>query len=136
MNFSKAIKDVKFQPDGIILTLPVMFFEDRGMSTGLFKRVFERQMRDEDNVWNFRLTNLPINDVLYVYLVFAKHIQYRANLVQYERGVDKSLGDSIDGTMRHFKNSNWVVFTGPIVKPPHEWPMKGFQGFRYTAKLF
>lgn len=24
----------------------------------------------------------------------------------------------------------------PVVKPPYEMPQKGFQGFRYTTKLF
>lgn len=123
-------------PDGIMLTLPTMFFKDRNMSTDDFKKYFERFMQKEDAIWNFKLTNLPKFEVIYVYLVFDKQVQYRCMLVQYERNITKSFRDAADGKLRLFKNENWVIFTGPVVKPPHEWPQKGFQGFRYTAELF
>ena len=129
-------KDPMLLPEGIMLTLPTMFFEDRKMSTEEFKKVFERHMQGEGTYWNFKLTNLPTHEVLYVYLVFEKKVQYRCNLMMYERGKSKSFKDSSDKKVRHFKNTNWVLFTGPVVKPPHEWPQKGFQGFRYSTKLF
>jgi hypothetical protein len=56
--------------------------------------------------------------------------------MQYERNVSKSFKDARDGKVRDFPKCNWVLFTGPVVKPPYEWPQKGFQGFRYTTKLF
>lgn len=129
-------KDPSIMPEGIMLTLPVMFFEDRKMTTEHFKKVFERHMQGDDSWWNFKLTNLPKFDVSYVYLIFDKHVQYRCNLMNYERNVSKSFKDSADKEVRHFDNCNWVLFTGPVIKPPHEWPQKGFQGFRYTTKLF
>lgn len=119
-----------------MLTLPVQFFEDREMNIDQFKKVFERHMAGEESWWNFKLTNLPTVDVAYVYLVFDKQVQYRCNLMQYERNVSKQFKDSHDRRVRNFDNCNWVLFTGPVVKPPHEWPQKGFQGFRYTTKLF
>lgn len=129
-------KDPSLQPDGIVLTLPVAFFQDRGTTIDQFKKMFERYMRREDAIWNFKLTNLPLHDIAYVYLVFDKHLQYRAQFVQYERGVAKSFYDAPDRRVRVFPPTNWVLFTGPVVKPPYEWPMKGFQGFRYSIKLF
>lgn len=129
-------KDPSIMPDGIVLTLPVAFFKDRGMSYSEFEKLFERYMRREDAIWNFRLTNLPKHDVAYVYLIFDGFLQYRANLVQYERNVAKKFYDSPDGRVRSFPPSNWVLFTGPIVKAPQDWPLKGFQGFRYCTKLF
>jgi hypothetical protein len=130
-------KDPNIQPEGIMLTLPTQFFTDRGMTTDQFKKYFERLMKEEDTIWNFRLTNLPtIMDIAWVYLVFDKHVQYRMNFVQYERGVSKQFKDSTDQRVRDFPNANWVIFTGPPTKPPHYWPQKGFQGFRYTTKLF
>lgn len=129
-------KDPSIQPDGIVLTLPVAFFQDRRMNTDLFKKMFERYMRHEDAIWNFKLTNLPLQDVAFVYLVFDGFLQYRANLVQYERNVAKKFKDAPDRRIRSFPTTNWVLFTGPVVKPPHEWPLKGFQGFRYCTKLF
>ena len=130
-------KDSSIMPEGIMLTLPVMFFEDRGIiDYETFKKLFERYMRAEDSLWNFRLTNLPKHDIAWVYLVFEKQVQYRLNFVQYERNTSKQFNDSPDGRIRKFENCNWVILTGPAVKPPHEWPQKGFQGFRYTTKLF
>lgn len=113
-----------------------MFFEDRKMSVEQFKKVFERHMSMENSWWNFKLTNLPKLEVLYVYLVFDGKVQYRCNLMMYERHKSKSFKDSPDQKVRHFKNCNWVLFTGPVVKPKIDVPKKGFQGFRYTEKLF
>jgi hypothetical protein len=129
-------KDLSIMPEGIMLTLPVMFFEDRGMSTEQFKDLFERYMAKDDAIWNFKLTNLPKHEIAWVYLIFDKHVQYRLNFVQYERNKTKAFRDSHDGKIRHFPNLNWVIFTGPAIKPPHPWPQKGFQGFRYTTFLF
>jgi hypothetical protein len=126
----------EIQPDGIILTLPRMFFEDRKMNAEQFKKAFERHMSMENSWWNFKLTNLPILEVLWVYLVFDGKVQYRCNLMMYERNKSKSFKDSPDQTLRHFKKCNWVLFTGPVVKPIIDFPKKGFQGFRYTQKLF
>ncbi len=123
-------------PEGIMLTLPVAFFEDRKMNYDQFKKLFERYMVKDDAIWNFRLTNLPLHDIAFVYLVFDKKVQYRCNFVQYERNTAKAFYDSPDGVVREFQPCNWVLFTGPPVKPPHEWLQKGFQGFRYTTKLF
>lgn len=129
-------KNPALVPDAIVLTLPVMFFQDRGMTTDEFKTSFERYMQREDALWNFRLTNLPTRDVLYVYLIFDGHLQYRVNLVQYERNKVKRFKDALDGKVRDFPPSNWVLFTGPLVKPVNPWPLKGFQGFRYATTLF
>lgn len=129
-------KDPSIMPEGIMLTLPTMFFEDRKTGIDDFKRMFERYMVRDDAIWNFKLTNLPLHDVAYVYLVFDKQVQYRVNLVCYERNVSKQFKDAPDLKVRNFPNCNWVLLTGPVTKPPYEWPQKGFQGFRYTTKLF
>jgi hypothetical protein len=134
-------KDLSLIPEGIALTLPEAFFADRGVvNYDQFKESFERYMRREDAIWNFRLTNLPalekLPSIYLVYLIFDKHIQYQCNFVQVERNVSKSFEDSPDGKIRHFPAANWVLFTGPVIKPPHERPQKGFQGFRYTLKLW
>lgn len=129
-------KDPGIMPEGIALTLPVAFFQDRGMSYAQFEKMFLEYMQQDDAIWNFRLTNLPLHDVLYVYLIFDGFLQYRGNLVQYERNVAKDFYDAPDGIVRSFPPCNWVLFTGPIVKCPDDRPMRGFQGFRYTTKLF
>lgn len=123
-------------PEGILLTLPVAFFEDRQWTTETFKPYFERLMAKEDIVWNFKLTNLPKHDVAWVYFVFGGFVQYRLNLVEYERNVSKVFNDAPDGHPRSFPACNWVIASGPARPAPFDIPMRGFQGFRYTQKLF
>lgn len=133
-------KDPGIIPEGIALTLPVQFFQERGTTSDKFKKMFERYMSREDAVWNFRLTNLPtlekLSSIYLVYLIFDKHIQYQCNFLNVERNVSKSFYDSPDGIVRHYEASNWVLFTGPAIAPPYPREQKGFQGFRYTTKLF
>lgn len=129
-------KDPNIQPDGIVLTFPVAFFKDRGMTCAEFEKLFTRYMRTEDAVWNFRLTNLPTRQVQYVYLIFDGFLQFRATLIEYQRNVAKEFNDSEDGQIRRFPVSNWVLFTGPLVKCPFNRMMRGFQGFRYCTELF
>jgi hypothetical protein len=93
-------------------------------------------MSKEDSIWNFRLTNLPTQEVAWVYLVFDGFIRFRVNLVMYERNVSKYFYDGPDGKERAFPKANWVILSGPAIRPPYEIPQKGFQGFRYTTKLF
>lgn len=134
-------KDPHLQADGIVLTLPVMFFEDRKTNVQDFKKMFPLHMAAEDSLWNFRLTNLPTQDIAWVYLIFDKHIQFRCNFVQYERNASKRFADAEDGRIRSFPNANWVIMCGPAIPTPpgHHWyenECRGFQGFRYCTYLF
>lgn len=129
-------KDPTIMPEGIALTLPKQFFEDRGWTPAEFEKYFERFMQNEDHLWHFRLTNLPTIDVAWAYLLFDGYLQFRANVVMYERNKSKTFTDAPDGQPRDFPSTNWVILCGPAIKCPYERELKGFQGFRYTTKLF
>lgn len=133
---SKYSKDPMEKPEGIMLTLPKVFFEDRKWDYVGFNKMFEKFMSHEGAIWNFKLTNLPKHDIGWVYLCYNGFVQFRVNFVQYERNVSKMFADGPKKAIRKFPNANWVILTGPAVKPPYEWPQKGFQGFRYTTYLF
>ena len=122
--------------ESIILTMPVAFFNDRNMTHDEFREVFEEALAEEDGIWNFLKSNLPTQDVAFVYIVFGGMVQYRTNLVCYERGVAKSFDDAPDGIVREFPPSNWILISGPAIRAPYEIPMKGFQGHRYSKVLF
>lgn len=132
----KQLKYLKEPPVAILLTLPVAFFKDRDMTYAEFQKYFERVMRRPEWVWNFKLTNLPTMDVAWVYLVFDGFVQYKVNLVMYERNTSKVFKDAMDNKERVFESCNWVILTGPPVKAPFDIPMRGFQGFRYSQELF
>lgn len=121
-------------PIAIILTMPSVFFQDRNMGMQDFSKLFERYLQREDAIWNYRKTQLPTQEVAYVYLVWDGKVQYRCNFVGYERHVAKSFDDAPDGKVRNFPATNWILLTGPAVKPPHPIAMKGFQGHRYLTK--
>jgi hypothetical protein len=125
----------RFEPPiGIILTMPRAFFEDRKMTEEAFCKSFERYMQRDDALWNYKKKLLPTEDVAFVYLVWGGKVQFRCNFVCYERNVSKAFDDSWDGKTRSFPGANWIILTGPAVRPPREIPMKGFQGHRYVTK--
>jgi 1-acyl-sn-glycerol-3-phosphate acyltransferase len=128
------MNDLKEPPIGILLTMPRAFFEDRGWDEKQFAQYFERLMRHEDSIWNFRKKTLPTHDVIFCYLVFGGKVQFKLNIVGYDRNVAKTFYDGPDARPRNFEASNWIILTGPAIKPPHEIPMKGFQGFHYVTK--
>lgn len=122
--------------EAIILTMPVAFFNDRKMTYDEFRPVFEEALRDEDGIWNFLKSNLPTQDVAFVYIVFDGKVQYRTNLVCYQRNIAMSFDDAPDGIVREFPPSNWILLSGPAMRAPYDIPMKGFQGHRYSKMLF
>ena len=158
------MKQFSQPPEAIILTMPVAFFKDRmgnpytwfcskkrntekffgmhkqselmDMYLNEFSEYFERFMRHEDATWHFKKKQLPTQDVAWVYLVWNGKVQFRLNFVQYERNVSKSFSDAWDGKTREFPKQNWIILSGPAIPAPYDMPMKGFQGHRYTEKLF
>ncbi|HET6991016.1 MAG TPA: hypothetical protein VFJ43_06815 [Bacteroidia bacterium] len=84
--------------------------------------------------WGQTIANIPTIDVLWCYIVFNGMVQYRMNIVNFERNASKEFNDG--GIIRVFNNKNWINLTGPVIKAPREIPWKGFQGFRYTEMLF
>lgn len=130
------MKSFSEPPEAIILTMPVAFFNDRNMDQESFGKYFERFMRHPDALWNFKKKTLPTQDVAWVYLIWSGKVQFRLNFVQYERNQTKTFTDSWDGKERHFPAMNWIILSGPAIKAPYDIPMQGFQGHRYSQKIF
>lgn len=123
-------------PLGVIITMPEQFFKSRNMDYEVFNRFFDRELSKDDGVWNYAMKNLPVLPVIYVYMVYDRKIQNRTNLVELQRGVTKEYCDATDGVIRIFPQENWLVLSGPVTWAPQEYPMQGFQGLRYTQKIF
>jgi len=120
------------QPQGIIKTLPIDFFDNykNGGLSG-FEKSF-MGMNIYNYHWIFSLPGKPKYDVLYFYLLFNGAIRYRANIIGYEQ-IDEAV-NCADGSSRTAKI--WVQVSSPIIKANPPITMKGFQGFRYTEMLF
>lgn len=121
-------------PIAIILTLPVAFFTDRNMTVDEFIPLFRRHMQQDDALWYFKKKSLPVHEVAWVYIVFGGHVQFKTNLVGYERNRTYTFRDAKDQRNRTFENCNWIILCGPAIPAPYPIPMKGFQGFRYVTK--
>ena len=119
-------------PDAIIVTLPKRFFEEYNHA-----RYLEdiQRMNTADGTWYRAVKNLPKQDVLYVYVIIDNKVSHRTNLVEYQRNKTYTFPRP-EGGSRTFENKNWIITCGPVIMAPDDIPMKGFQGFRYSAKLF
>jgi hypothetical protein len=122
--------------EGIILTMPVIFFEETGHTSKTLCKQFEEEFSNENGLWYFLKKNLPVQDFIYIYIVWDGKIQYRTNLASIERNKSYAFCDEPDGKVRRFENKNWIILCNPLIKAPYEIPMKGFQWHRYTKKIF
>lgn len=119
-------------PIGIILTMPLKWFEETGHTVETGLAAMMQCMNEDESEWMFLKKSLPTQDFLYVYVVFDGLIQIRANLSRIERNASYEWADKPDGSARAFENKNWIVLCGNAITPPHPISMKGFQGFRYV----
>lgn len=127
------MKTVQSKPDAIIVTMPARFFEEYGMKN--FLQDIENMNTIDGYIWYRVCKNLPKIQTQYCYWIIGGKIKYRMDLLRLERGHNYSFSRP-NGGHREFNNSNAVVLIGPVIKAPHDIPMKGFQGFRYTELIF
>jgi hypothetical protein len=122
------------QPDAIIVTLPVRFFQEYGVREYLLD--LEDMNRDEDATWYRVMKNLPKQDVLYVYMVAFNRIHHRATFAGTFRGENLAFHRKRDKSLKEFPNCNGIIMCGPIIRAPYRIKMQGFQGFRYSKTIF
>lgn len=117
------------QPTGIIRCLPIAFLREAGGDEYL-ERVINLMNAGR---WTYyvSLPGKPRIDVLHFYLCIAGRVRYRANIIGYD-----SAGTRKVASGKNFSAKCWVNLGPPVVAPPHEWPLRGFQGFRYTEELW
>lgn len=136
--------------DGIIITFPVQFLLDLSNSPKVprqcgryspktaillgFKECIRQleavRTNPDDNIWNHSIGTKPTREVLYAYITILGKIRYRANIAAWEPGGEKQFNDGRKRTAKH-----WLILSD-LMKAPKDIECKGFQGFRYTDKLF
>ena len=119
-------------PIGIIVTLPMRFFEEYDYR----KYIREHEAMNDpenDSCWFRVMKNLPTWDVLYVYTCYGGRIRHRTNFGWLVRNEHLAFTRP-EGGIRDFGKANAVVMVGPYVKAPIRIQQKGFQGFRYVIK--
>lgn len=126
-------------PEGIIITIGAKMYGDKehgGYRRWLrnFLQAMDYSVDNPQFCYWFRQGNQPkASDTLqYVYLCIGGKIRYRcffagsrgACSMQFENHTEEMFGKA------------WVMVAGPVERAPFKIEMKGFQGFRYTHKLF
>lgn len=125
-------KDPSIIPEGIAITWSKDMIEEGYGSLRSFIDHFMQTMEDEEGIWCQKCKNRPKFEIIYVYIIFKNRLRYRCNFVSYE--VDETTLYDANGP----KQVKWnrIQMTGPVVRCPFKRVLKGFQGFRYTTKLF
>lgn len=119
---------IQGRPEAIMINVPESFFLQRGEGTEeIFRRYYESmgQPGNEGGCFYHWISTCPKHDVTTVYVCFRGKVQYKAILV--DRLKNKS-------PFEGWEQRDYVVTTGPVVKPPEEIIQRGFRGFRYLYK--
>lgn len=123
------------QQDAICLTLGKGFLDN--VYPGGRDAVIKALERTDDGTYQwmqFCGSGVPARKVEFCYLIWDGKVQYRLLVEEYQKNITGKFADG--GVVRSFDNRNLVILTGPCIKAPHNIPMKGFQGFRYSQFLF
>lgn len=117
-------------PEGILLTV----------SAGMYGRHYKHWLQNfldamakEDMIYWMRAGSRPKQDqsLQYVYLVIGGKIRFRCMY-----GGSKGPGTANFDDGRSMDAKAWIILAGPVERPPRVMKKQGFQGFRYTEKLF
>lgn len=114
--------------------MPTRFFKEYPGGESSFRRIIERLNYSDVFKWGNTIASIPKQEVPYCYLVFGGKVQYRTEILEYERNKTMTFYDG--GIERVFTNKNWIWLRGPVERAPRQIPMRGFQGFRYCDYLF
>jgi len=125
-------KDLSIQPEGIAITFGREMMNDQGGPLK-FLRYFEECINDPDGWWMHKMSNRPKIQVADVYIIVLGRLWGRVKFGWHEQ--DETIGGTADG---QDKVITWrrITLIGPFERCPHKRKLKGFQGFRYTTKLF
>jgi hypothetical protein len=123
--------DIQYQ--GIIKCLPEKWYNDVGGEKYL-TRTFGERANNPDWWFYMSMAGKPKYDVLHCYLLINGYLRFRLNIAEYLPGGTMIFRDR--PIPQEWTARNWMILTPPIVSPPEPIRMKGFQGFRYTEKLF
>lgn len=124
------------RPEGIIITLSREMFHEKGYRNWYKNFMDAMEMFPMHWIYYFRTSGRPKYEVPWLYICAGNKIRFRCNLILTEGPGEKTFPD--DGNrITTLYGKGWLICCGPVVIAPRPMiEMKGFQGFRYTEKLF
>jgi hypothetical protein len=126
-------------PEAIMINVPEGFFKHDGKIEGdreeYFRRYYESMGTPQNEAGCFYhfISTIPTHhkNITTIFICFKGKVQYKAIIVEFLKNKPVMLED-----YEHPEPRNWVVTTGPVVKPTKDIPQKGFRGFRYCPMFF
>lgn len=125
-------KDPSIQPEGIAVTFGRDMMKEQG-GVRKFLRFFNEIMIDPDSWWMHKMKNRPTVEVADVYIIVLNRLYGKVKFGWQEH--ESTTGGTADGREKDI-DWNRITLVGPIERCPFKRELKGFQGFRYTTKLF
>lgn len=124
--------------DGIIITISQKMLKENGYKHWLRNFLFAMNQHEAEWSYWIRLGAKPkrVKDLLYVYLCIGGKIRFRAFFGGTEGPLEKTFSNWGGGEGKTVFARAWVILAGPVERPPHTIPFKGFRGFKYTEKLW
>lgn len=125
-------KDPSIMPEGIAVTFGKEMMQEQG-GVKQFLWYFNDVMADPSCHWLHKMKNKPTMEFDHVYIIVLNRLFGRAFFGGFEK--KESVVYTADGGS---KVIDWprMILAGPIERCPFKRELKGFQGFRYTTKLF
>lgn len=128
-------------PEGIIITVGEKMYGHHGYKVWLtnFLDCMKRsEDLDERYIYHFRQGNQPkMQDSLrFVYLCIGGRIRYRVLFAGCYGEKTLTLNTTDGKGIKTLHGKAWVMVAGPAERAPFKLERTGFQGFRYTERLF
>lgn len=123
-------KDESIMPEGVAITFGKEMLIDHG-GAHTFLKAFKACL-EADDYWIHFCKNCPQRDVIFIYIIICNRLAYRCQF----GGWHAITGNGYKANGDHTTLKPGLVMAGPLVRCPFKRTLKGFQGFRYTTKLF
>lgn len=128
-------------PEGIIITVGAKMWGHHGYKvwlTNFLECMKKSEDLDERYIYHFRQGNQPKagQSLRYVYLCIGNKIRWRVFFAGSTGPRTLELMTTDGNGTKIIDGNAWIMVAGPAERAPFKIEMKGFMGFRYSAKLF
>lgn len=128
-------------PEGIIITVGEKMWGHHGYKvwlTNFLHCMKKSEDLDERYLYHFRQGNQPKSQdsIRYVYLCISGKIRWRVFFAGSFGERTLTLTTTDGAGIKTIYGKAWILTAGPAERAPFVIEKKGFQGFRYTHKLF
>lgn len=118
-------------PEGIAITFGKEMMDNNGGYKEMLK-LFLSTMEKPDDYWMHKMLIWPKIEITDVYIITLNRLWGKAKFGWFEKQAAFKYSPTDAGIIEWPR----LVIVGPFIKCPFRRELKGFQGFRYTTKLF